>query len=160
LRSLAWTMSCRACALLVLVPLCSILVYVYRRGIAGLSWSFFTNLPAPVGELGGGMGNAILGTLILVALACAFGLPVGIMAGVYRAENGRGKLASTIRFVTDVLGGVPSITIGVFVYALLVVSMRRFSAIAGGVALAIVMLPTVTRTTEELLRLVPRHLTE
>jgi phosphate transport system permease protein len=160
LRSWIWTGCCVLSAIIVLVPLLSILVYVTKRGVAGLSLAFFTNLPAPVGELGGGMGHAITGTLTLIALACLIGLPVGIMAGIYLSEIGRGRVAATVRFVADVLGGVPSITIGVFVYALVVVPMKRFSALAGGIALAIIMIPTVTRTTEELLRLVPNHLRE
>jgi phosphate transport system permease protein len=159
-RGLFWTALCTLSAVIVLVPLVSILVYVVRRGLPGLSLAFFTHLPRPVGEPGGGMGNAVLGTLTLIGLACAIGLPTGTLAGVYLAEVGRGRLARVIRFTADVLGGVPSITIGVFVYALVVVSMRRFSALAGGVALAIVMIPTVTRTTEELLRMVPAHLRE
>lgn len=160
LRSRIWTGLCVLCAVIVLVPLFSILLYIVKRGMHGLSLSFFTQLPRPVGELGGGMGNAVLGTLVLIALACAIGLPIGIAAGIYLAEVGRGRLAQGVRFTADVLGGVPSITIGVFVYSLVVISMRRFSAIAGGIALAIVMIPTVTRTTEELLRLVPPHLRE
>lgn len=159
-KSYFWTGLCMLCAVIVLVPLFSIFIYVVSRGIAGLSLTFFTSLPKPVGETGGGMGNAVLGTLTLIGLACLIGLPIGILAGVYLAEIGRGRLATSIRFVTDVLGGVPSITIGVFVYALVVVTMKRFSALAGGIALAIVMIPTVTRTTEELLRLVPGHLRE
>ena len=159
-RSLFFTSLCALSAVVVLVPLGSILLYVATRGASGLSWAFFTALPKPVGELGGGMGNAIVGSLILIGLACVFGLPVGVLAGVYLAEVGRGRLARAVRFTADVLAGVPSITIGVFVYALVVVSMRRFSALAGGLALAIVMIPTVTRTTEELLRLVPPALRE
>lgn len=160
LRSRFWTGLCMLSAVIVLLPLFSIFLYVLRRGVSGLSVSFFVNLPKPVGEIGGGMGHAILGTLILVGLACSFGLPIGIAAGIYLAEIGRGRLAQVIRFTADVLGGVPSITVGVFVYTVIVVSMRRFSALAGGVALALLMLPTVTRTTEELLRLVPPHLRE
>jgi phosphate transport system permease protein len=160
IRSRIWTGLCMLCAVLVLLPLFSIFLYVLQRGMHGLSVSFFVNLPKPVGEPGGGMGHAILGTLILIALACSFGLPIGIAAGIYLAEVGRGRLAKVIRFTADVLGGVPSITIGVFVYTVVVVSMRRFSALAGGLALALIMLPTVTRTTEELLRLVPPHLRE
>jgi phosphate transport system permease protein len=159
-RSWFFTALCTLCAIVVLVPLISILLYVVTRGLSGLSLTFFTSLPRPVGETGGGMGNAVVGTLTLIGLACLFGLPVGILAGVYLAEVGRGRLASAIRFVADVLGGVPSITIGVFVYALVVIAMKRFSAIAGGIALAIVMIPTVTRTTEELLKMVPGHLRE
>jgi phosphate transport system permease protein len=160
IRSRIWTGLCVLCAAIVLVPLFSILLYVVKRGLSGLSLAFFTQLPRPVGEPGGGMGHAVVGTLILIGLACVFGLPIGISAGIYLAEVGRGRLARLIRFTADVLAGVPSITIGVFVYTLVVLSMRRFSALAGGIALAIVMIPTVTRTTEELLRLVPTHLRE
>jgi len=160
LRSRLWTGLCALCAVIVLVPLFSVFIYVVSRGLSGLSLSFFTNLPQPVGEPGGGMGNAVIGTLILIALACAIGLPIGILSGVYLAEVGRGRLATAIRFTADVLGGVPSISVGVFVYAFVVVAMKRFSALAGGIALAVVMIPTVTRTTEELLRLVPPHLRE
>ena len=160
LRSRFFTVLCGLSAAVVLVPLCSIVLYVVRRGLPGLSLAFFTHLPRPVGETGGGMGNAVLGSLELCALACAMGLPVGIGAGLYLAEGGRGPLSRAVRFTADVLGGVPSITVGVFVYAFLVVPMRRFSALAGAVALAVVMIPTVTRTSEELLRLVPPHLRE
>ncbi|WP_437784995.1 phosphate ABC transporter permease PstA [Sorangium sp. So ce1097] len=151
---------CVASAVVVLVPLFLIFIYVVSKGLSGLSVDFFTQLPKPVGEEGSGMGNAVVGTLLLIVIGSCIGLPTGILAGIYLAEIGRGKLASAIRFIADVLGGVPSITIGVFVYALVVVTMKRFSALAGGVALAIVMLPTVTRTTEELLKLVPAHLRE
>jgi phosphate transport system permease protein len=144
----------------VLLPLFSIVLYVVKRGLHGVSIAFFTRLPAPVGETGGGMGNAVVGTLVLIAIACVIGLPIGIGAGVYLAEVGRGRLRTVIRFTADVLGGVPSITVGVFVYSLFVVTMHRFSALAGGFALAVVMIPTVTRTTEELLRLVPPQLRE
>lgn len=160
LKSHLFTLLCTLSAIVVLIPLLSIFAYVVRRGLHGLSWSFFTELPKPVGELGGGMGNAVAGTLTLLVMASAFGLPIGIGAGIYLAEVGRGKLAHTIRFVADVLGGVPSITIGVFVYSFVVVAMKRFSGLAGGLALAVVMIPTVTRATEELLRLVPPHLRE
>jgi phosphate transport system permease protein len=160
LRSRFFMVLCTLSAVVVLVPLFSIVLYVVRRGAAGLSVAFFTRLPAPVGEAGGGMGNAVVGTLVLIAIACAIGLPVGIGAGVYLAEVGRGRLRTAIRFTADVLGGVPSITVGVFVYSLFVVTMHRFSALAGGFALAMVMIPTVTRTTEELLRLVPPQLRE
>ncbi|WP_437727929.1 phosphate ABC transporter permease PstA [Sorangium sp. So ce861] len=152
---------CVSSAVVVLVPLFLIFIYVVSKGLSGLSLDFFTQLPKPpLGDERSGMGNAVVGTLILVAIGCCIGLPTGILAGIYLAEIGRGKLASAIRFIADVLGGVPSITIGVFVYALVVVPMKRFSALAGGIALAIVMLPTVTRTTEELLKLVPAHLRE
>lgn len=152
---------CVACVAVALVPLASVLYYVAARGIGGLSWAFFTALPGPVGESGGGMANALVGSLELVALAGVIGIPVGIMAGVYLAEfAGEGRLGKAVRFSADVVSGVPSITIGIFVYGLLVVGMQRFSALAGAVALALLMLPTVTRTTEELLRMVPQSLRE
>lgn len=160
LRSSIWIGLCGLSALVVILPLFSIFLYVVQKGAAGLSLSFFTELPKPVGEPGGGMGNAVVGTLTLIGIASAIGLPIGILSGVYIAEVGRGKFADWIRFFAEVLSGVPSITIGVFVYALVVVPMKHFSAFAGGVALAIIMIPTVTRTTEELLRMVPPHLRE
>jgi len=160
MKSTLWIGLCALSAVVVLIPLLSILFYVVQKGAAGLSLAFFTELPKPVGEAGGGMGNAVVGTLVLIGIASAIGLPIGILAGVYVAEVGRGKLADLIRFFAEVLSGVPSITIGVFVYALLVVPMKHFSAFSGGVALAIIMIPTVTRTTEELLRMVPGHLRE
>lgn len=152
--------TCLAFTLLALVPLGSVLLYVIKRGAGALSWSFFAHLPAPVGEVGGGIGNAIVGTLTLVLVACSFGIPLGVFAGVYLSEFGERRLAPTVRFCLDVMSGIPSITIGLFVYALIVVPQKHFSALAGGFALGILMLPTVTRTTEELLRLVPDVLRE
>ena len=144
-----------------IVCLLAVLGYVVLQGASALSPAFFTQTPRPVGEPGGGMANAIVGTLILVALAAGLGLPLGIGAGVYLAEYGQtSRLAALIRFTADVLTGIPSITIGLFAYTLLVLPMRQFSAVAGGMALAIIMLPTVTRTTEEMLRLVPDSLCE
>lgn len=142
------------------LALVTILGYVVWRGAGGFSWALLTELPGPAGESGGGMGNAIVGTLTLVGLACILGLPVGILTGIYLAEVGSSRLASAVRFSADVLAGVPSIVVGVFVYGLVVLPMQRFSAIAGAVALAVLMLPTVARTTEELLRLVPHTLRE
>ncbi|MBI5507317.1 MAG: phosphate ABC transporter permease PstA [Deltaproteobacteria bacterium] len=152
--------ACVAATLLAVVPLVSVLAYVVVRGAAGLSWSFFTALPQPVGEAGGGVANAILGSLQLVGIACVLGVPVGVLAGIYLAEYGRGRFATAVRYAADVMSGIPSIAVGIFVYTLLVLSMRHFSALAGGVALAVLMLPTVTRTTEELLKLVPDSLRE
>jgi len=143
-----------------LVPLFSVLYYVLVRGIGGINLDFFTELPKPVGESGGGMGNAVLGTLKLVGLAGLFGIPPGVLAGVYLAEFGNSKFGRAVRFAADVMSGVPSITVGLFVYSLVVVTTKHFSALAGGVALAILMLPMVTRTTEELLKLVPESLRE
>jgi phosphate transport system permease protein len=149
-----------AMVLVALVPLVAVLGYLTYKGIGGISWSFFTQLPKPVGETGGGMANALTGSAILVGLACLIGLPVGLLGGVYLAEYGDNALGKTIRFCADVLSGVPSITVGIFVYTLIVLRMRRFSALAGALTLAILMLPIVMRTTEELLRLVPVTLRE
>lgn len=160
LRSRLLSGLCLVCALVVLVPLISVLLYVVVRGASGLSVAFFTGLPQPVGEPGGGMGNAIVGSFMVVGLASLIGVPCGIAAGIYLAEFGRGKIATVLRFASDVMSGMPSITIGVFVYALMVIPMRRFSMLAGAVALAIIMVPTVTRATEDLLRMVPAHLRE
>jgi phosphate transport system permease protein len=151
---------CGLAVAVALAPLLSLLWLVVSRGVAGLSWSFFTALPAPVGEPGGGVGNALLGTLYLVGLGSLLGIPVGIGAGVFLAERGDGPLGRTVRFTAEVLSGVPSIVIGIVVYALIVVPMKRFSALAGAVALAILIVPTLARSTEELVRLVPRSLRE
>ncbi|HVP61933.1 MAG TPA: phosphate ABC transporter permease PstA [Myxococcaceae bacterium] len=145
---------------LAFVPLTSVLWLVISKGGAGLSWDFFTQLPKPVGEAGGGIGNALVGTLYMVGLACVLGLPLGVGAGIYLAEKGDGTLGNTVRFVAEVLSGVPSIVIGIVAYALVVIPMGHFSALAGGVALAILMIPTVAITTEELVRLVPGALRE
>jgi phosphate transport system permease protein len=146
--------------LVAIAPLASVLWLVVSKGVAGLDLAFFTHLPAPVGEAGGGIGNAVLGTLYLVGLACLIGLPAGIGAGVYLAEKGDDRLGRAIRFVCDVLSGVPSIVVGIVAYGLVVVPMKRFSALAGALALALLMLPTLARATEELVRLVPHTLRE
>jgi len=146
--------------ILAIVPLGLILSYVTTKGIGGLDWAFFTELPKPVGEKGGGMGNALVGTLQLLGLAALFGIPPGIMAGIYLAEHGERPFGRAVRFAADVMSGIPSITVGLFVYTLLVMQVKHFSALAGAVALSIIMLPTVTRTTEELLKLVPESLRE
>ncbi len=138
----------------------SVLGWVLVQGGSALNLDFFTQLPKPVGEPGGGMGNAILGTLILLALASLIGIPIGLGAGIYLAEYGGGRLGTAIRFLTDVLTGVPSITIGIFAYTMVVLPMRGFSTLAGGFALAIIMIPTVTRATEEMMKLVPGSLRE
>jgi phosphate transport system permease protein len=147
--------------LLVLAPLAAILAYLIYKGASSLNWAFFTKIPAPVGEEGGGMSNAIVGSGIVLTLASLMGIPVGIAAGVYLAEFGRGKLlATTIRFTADVLNGVPSIVMGIAIYSLIVLQQKHFSAFAGGVALAIMMVPTITRTTEEMLATVPHSIRE
>jgi phosphate transport system permease protein len=162
LRAIDGLMSalCALATLCAVVSLLAVLGYVVGRGVGGLSWSFFTALPKPVGESGGGMANALLGTLILVGLASLISVPLGVLGGIYLAEYGHRRFARLVRFVADVMTGVPSIVVGIVVYMLLVLSMRRFSALAGGVALAILMLPVVTRSTEELVKLVPESLRE
>ena len=154
------TAACGLMVLLALVPLVSVLWLVVSRGAAGLSWAFFTHLPTPVGEPGGGVGNALVGTLYLVGIGCLFGLPIGIGAGVFLAERGDTRLGRVIRFTAEVMSGVPSIVVGIVAYGLVVVPMRRFSALAGGAALALLMVPALARTTEELIRLVPHSLRE
>jgi phosphate transport system permease protein len=149
---------CGGAVLVALVPLSSILWLVVSRGAHALSWAFFTRLPVPVGETGGGVGNAIVGTIYLVALASLIGLPLGIGAGVYLAENGERWHARAVRFVAEVLAGVPSIVVGVVAYGLVVLPMHRFSAWAGAIALAMLMVPPLARTTEEMVRLVPASL--
>lgn len=149
-----------ASILLALFPLASVLWLVVSQGAGGLSWEFFTQRPTPVGEPGGGVANAIVGTLYLVGIACLLGLPVGIGAGVYLAERGDTRIGRVIRFTAEVLSGVPSIVIGIVAYGLVVVPMKRFSALAGGFALALLMVPTLARSTEDLVRLVPATLRE
>jgi phosphate transport system permease protein len=145
---------------LVLAPLFAIFVYLVYRGVGSINWAFLTQTPKPVGEAGGGMANAIVGSGFILALASILGVPLGVGAGIYLAEFGRNRLGDAIRFTADVLNGVPSIVIGIVAYSLVVLSQRHFSALAGGVALAIMMIPTITRTTEEMLLLVPQALRE
>ncbi len=149
-----------ACAVVVIVTLLAILGYIAATGLGELSFSFLINTPKPLGEPGSGIANAIVGTLILIAIASAIGLPAGILAGVYLSEFGSGRLGSVLRFLIDTLTGVPSIVIGVFAWVVMVKPMGHFSALAGGVALSIIMLPIVARTTEEMIRLVPHSLRE
>ena len=158
--NLIMTALCALGLVIALVPLASVLWLVVSKGIRGLDLDFFTQLPTPVGELGGGVGNAILGSLYIVGIAAAIGVPLGVGAGVYLAERGGGRLGEAIRFTAEVLSGVPSIIVGIVAYGLVVLPMRRFSAFAGGVGLAVLMVPTLARSTEELVRLVPRALRE
>ncbi len=151
---------CLAMLILALIPLASVLFDLFLKGFSGLNWALFTELPKPVGETGGGMANAFMGSAILVGLASLFSIPIGVLGGIYLSEFGKNTFGKAVRFSADVMSGVPSIIIGVFVYGLLVVSMKRFSALAGAIALAILMLPTIMRTTEELLKLVPDNLRE
>ena len=147
-------------ALLAIVPLALILGFVVYRGAEGIDLALLTQLPRPVGQVGGGMAHAIVGTVVLLGLATVFALPLGIAAAVYLAESPDRRLPGLVRFLADVLTGVPSIVVGVFAYAVIVVPTRRFSALAGGAALAVIMLPIVIRTTEEIVRLVPAALRE
>lgn len=147
-------------ALIAILPLFLIFYYTVSKGIGRLNLEFFIEMPKPVGEPGGGMANAIVGTLILVGIGGAIGLPVGIMSGIYLAEFGKNKFGQLLRFLTDVLSGIPSIVVGVVAYTLVVIPMKQFSALAGGVALAILMIPTITRTTEEMIKLVPHSYRE
>jgi len=147
-------------AIAVICPLVLVLGFLLYQGISAINVDFFLHLPKPVGEPGGGVANAIVGSLIVVGLAVAIGLPIGILGGVYLAESRERRLPWVVRFLADVLNGVPSIVFGIFAYTLVVLPMRRFSALAGGFALAMIMVPIVIRTTEEMVRLVPTHLRE
>jgi phosphate transport system permease protein len=146
--------------ILVLVPLFAIFAYLVYRGVGSINWAFLTQTPKPVGEAGGGMANAIVGSAFILALASILGVPLGVGAGIYLAEYGRNRFGDIIRFTADVLNGVPSIVIGIVAYSIVVLAQGHFSALAGGVALALMMVPTITRTTEEMLLLVPQALRE
>jgi phosphate transport system permease protein len=149
-----------ATVVIVLTPLVAIFGYLVYKGIGSINVAFLTQIPKPPGEVGGGMANAIAGSVLILAIASLLGVPLGIGAGIYLAEYGRNRFGDTIRFVSDVLNGVPSIVIGIVAYAIVVLRQKHFSALAGGVALAIMMVPTITRTTEEMLLLVPNALRE
>ncbi len=149
-----------ACVVIAIIPLLSILYTVIVNGISALNMDFLTQLPKPVGEAGGGLGNAIQGTFIVVGIACLIGLPVGILSGVYLSEYGDNRFGYFVSFVADVLTGTPSIVAGIFGYTFIVLYFGSFSAIAGGVALSVLMIPIVARTTEESLKLVPGSIRE
>jgi phosphate transport system permease protein len=151
---------CAVAAGVIILPLVVIFAFLVYQGSAALNLDFFVHLPKPVGEVGGGMANAIVGSLILIGLAACLGVPVGVLGGLYLAESRDRRLPWLVRFLADVLNGVPSIVIGIFVYTLVVRPMRHFSALAGGIALGVIMIPIVLRTTEELVRLVPASLRE
>jgi phosphate transport system permease protein len=148
------------CAGLAVLPLLALLGYVLMRGFSSLSFDFFTHLPTPVGETGGGMANAIVGTFMIVGLASLISLPIGLMGGIWLAEWGSGKRGFLVRYTVDVMSGFPTIVFGIFAYVLFVLTMRRFSAIAGGFALGLIMIPYITKTTEEMVKMVPRTLKE
>lgn len=143
-----------------LVPLLLILIYIARNGASAMNWEFLSSLPRPVGETGGGISNAIVGTALLVVLACVVAVPLGVGTGIFLSESRRGRLASMVRLLADVLQGIPSIVIGIIAYAWVVLTMGRFSALSGGVALGIMMLPVVIKATEETLKLIPDTLRE
>lgn len=145
---------------LVIVPLILIIGYLIYQGISSVSVDLFTQLPKPVGESGGGLANSIVGTLMLLGIASLVGIVVGVMAGIYLAEFGNNKFGFIVRFLSETLNSTPSIVIGIFAYTMIVVPMRRFSTLAGGIALGIIMIPIITRTTEEMIRLVPSTLRE
>ena len=148
------------CTLAVLTPLFLVLAFLARTGLSALNWDFFTQLPGAAGEPGGGMANAIVGTIVLVALAAVIGIPIGVLGGTYLSEYPATRLSQTARFTADVMNGIPSIVMGLFAYVLIVLPMRHFSALAGGVALGVMLIPTVMRTTEEIVRLVPQSVRE
>ena len=155
-----WTAICGLAVVAALLPLLSLLWLVVSKGGAGLSPRFFVDLPAPIGEPGGGVGNAIAGTFLMVGMATLVAVPAGVGAGVFLAEKGDGKVGSAVRFTTEVLSGVPSIVVGIVAYGLVVMPMKRFSALAGAVSLALLMVPPLARSSEEFVRLVPSTLRE
>jgi len=160
LESSLFVAFCGFAVIMALMPLAFILFFVVSKGILALNLAFFTHMPTPVGEPGGGMANAIVGTLIVSGLAALMAVPIGVMSGVYMAEYAGSRFASTVRFAADTLNGVPSIVIGVFAYGVVVVPLGQFSALAGGFALGVMMIPIIARTTEELLLLVPGSMRE
>ncbi len=147
-------------AFISLLPLFLILYYITKNGIMVINWDFLFNLPRPIGETGGGVVNAIVGTLMLIILSCVISIPCGIAAGIYLSENKTGKLGNTIRLSVIVLQGTPSIVIGIIAYIWIVAPLKTFSALSGGIALSIMMLPVIVKTTEETLKLIPYHLKE
>jgi phosphate transport system permease protein len=159
MNSLA-TVAAAGAVVLVLLPLGAVFGYLIYKGIGSINWAFLTQTPKPVGEAGGGMANAIAGSAFILLIASSIGVPIGIGAGIYLAEYGRNRLGNIIRFTADVLNGVPSIVVGIVAYGIVVLTQGHFSALAGGVALAIMMIPTIARTTEEMLLLVPNTVRE
>lgn len=156
----AVTCAAAGSVILVLIPLVAVFGYLVYRGIGSVNWAFLTQTPKPVGEAGGGMANAIAGSAFILLVASVIGVPFGIGAGIYLAEYGRNRFGDVIRFTADVLNGVPSIVIGIVAYGIVVLAQGHFSALAGGVALSLMMIPIISRTTEEMLLLVPNSLRE
>lgn len=153
------TLICLA-AVVAVVPLIVVFAYVLEKGLPALSWNFFTQLPAPTGEPGGGMGNAILGSLVMIGMASLIGVPLGIFGGAYLSEYPSGKLPKVFRLIVDLMASLPSIVVGLFVYVIIVIPMKGFSAYGGALALVILMIPIVIKTTEEVLKLMPQHVRE
>jgi phosphate transport system permease protein len=151
---------CIAAVIIVIAPLCAIFFYLLAKGAGSIDLAFLTHTPKPVGETGGGFGNAIVGSMYLLGLASLMGVPLGVGAGIYLSEYGKGLFGNVIRFTADVLNGVPSIVIGIVAYSIIVLRQKHFSALAGAAALAIMMVPTITRATEEMLLLVPHAIRE
>jgi phosphate transport system permease protein len=158
--NLLMTSAAALAVVLVLLPLGAIFAYLVYKGVGSLNWDFLTQIPKPPGEPGGGMANAIAGTALILFIASCMGVPIGIGAGIYLAEYGRNRFGDLVRFTADVLNGVPSIVVGIVAYSIVVLTQGHFSALAGGVALAIMMIPTITRATEEMLLLVPNTVRE
>ncbi|MBZ5647618.1 MAG: phosphate ABC transporter permease PstA [Acidobacteriia bacterium] len=156
----AATVTAMLAVIAVLTPLLAIFGYLVIKGIGSLNWAFLTQTPKPVGEAGGGMGNAIVGSGIILGIASLIGVPLGIGSGIYLSEYGRHRFGNVLRFTADVLNGVPSIVIGIVVYGLVVIKQKHFSAFAGGIALGIMMIPTISRATEEVMLMVPNSIRE
>ena len=154
------TVATALAVVVVLLPLGAIFAYLVYKGVSSLNWAFLTQTPKPVGEPGGGMANAIAGSVLILTIASLMGVPIGVGAGIYLAEYGQNRMGNLIRFTADVLNGVPSIVVGIVAYGIVVLTQGHFSALAGGVALAIMMIPTITRATEEMLLLVPNAVRE
>lgn len=146
--------------LVAVIPLFAVFIYILQKGLPALNWNFFTQLPAPTGEAGGGMGNAIVGSLLMIFMASLVGVPLGIFGGVYLAEYPEGRLPKIFRMTVDLLTSLPSIVVGLFVYVILVVPLKSFSAHAGAATLVILMIPIIIKTTEEVLKLIPQHVRE
>jgi len=161
-RTMNFLVTCAAAAaiILVLLPLGAVFGYLVYKGMGSINWAFLTQTPKPVGEAGGGMANAIAGSGLILLIGSSVGVPIGIGAGVYLAEYGRNRFGNLVRFTADVLSGIPSIIIGIVAYGVVVLTQGHFSALAGGVALGIMMIPTITRATEEMLLLVPQAVRE
>ncbi len=160
LKNVFFSFLCGLSCVLAVAVLVLLLGYVTIRGFGAINLDFFTHMPTPVGEAGGGVANSLVGSLILICIASFLGMPIGVFTGLYLAEYGNNRYAQVLRFLTDVLNGLPSIVMGLFAYALIVIPMKSFSGLAGGVALSVLMIPVIVRTTEEVVKLVPHSLRE